>query len=344
MKYSFKADYSEGSHPEILKYLTEVNEIQSDTYGHDEFCKLASDRIKETFGLPNANVQFLASGTLTNVTALCSMLKSYEGVIAPSSGHINVHETGAIEAAGHKIIYVDTVDGKLTPAHIEKAMLTYEDEHTVVPRVVYITQSTERATLYTKAEIEAVVASAKSHDLYVYVDGARLAQAFVSEKSDMTPKEFAQLGIDMFYIGGAKNGLLFGEALVVVNEKFSDDIRFYIKQRGGVLGKTRTIGAQFARDFDSDDLWLKTAKHSCDMAKKLYEGMSAQGVELDHECNVNQIFPILQKDAIEKLEELYGFYRYEEIDEKRQRIRLVTSWATPVERVEEFLLDLKNIL
>lgn len=343
MKYSFHADYSEGAHLEILKYLNEINEIQDSTYGYDQFCALAANRIRDTFGVPYADVQYIHAGTLTNIVGLSLMLKPFEGVISPTTGHINVHEAGALEATGHKIIPCIAPDGKLTPELIQEATDTYEDEHTVRPKVVYLTQSSEVATLYSKSEFEAIVRCAKENDLYTFVDGARLPMAFASSSSDISPKEFGALGFDGFYIGGTKNGALLGEALVIVNEKFQVDIRNHMKRLGAINGKTRTIGAQFARMFDEDELWLQTAKHACEMAHSLYEGMSKLGIEFDHESVVNQIFPILDISVIEQLEKEYGFYRYEKVGDSKQKIRLVTSWATPQSAVDEFLKDLSSL-
>ena len=344
MKYSFFADYSEGAHPEILKCLVDHNDDQDLTYGNDKYCALASKRILKRFNIKDGEVHFISSGTLANVVGLSSMLKPFEGIIAPSTGHINVHEAGAIEAVGHKIIYLDTPDGKLTPDHIEKAMLTYEDEHTVIPRILYLTQSTETANLYTKAELKSVIDRAKFHGLYVFVDGARLPMAFASAKSDMTPEEFGALGIDMFYIGGTKNGGLFGEAIVITNPLLQPYFRNHMKQRGAILGKARAIGAQFARFFDEDDLFIKVAKHACKKKKKMYDGLVELGIEFENEALVNQIFPIFETVHLDELEKLYGFYRYEKIGNDKQKIRLVISWATPQSAIEEFLKDVKTIL
>lgn len=344
MKYSFIADYSEGAHPEILKYIVDNNEEQDLTYGNDRFCDLAADRIRTRFNIPNAQVQFVTTGTLANVVGLVSMLKPFEGVISPKTGHINRHEAGALEAAGYKIIPVESNDGKLTPDLIDEAMLTFEDEHTVVPRVVYVTQSTELATLYSKTELEAVIAKAKSLGLYVFVDGARLPMAFASPLSDITPEEFGALGIDMFYIGGTKNGGLIGEAIVVLNDDLKKDIRNHMKQRGTIPGKTRIIGQQFARFFDEDDLWLKTATHACDMTKVLYDGLIELGVEIQHECAVNQVFPIFDESVLPLIEKDYGFEYSKKYPGNERRIRLVTSWVTPQSAVEGFLEDLSIIL
>lgn len=342
MKYSFHADYSEGAHPEILKYLVENNDVQDLTYGYDKFCALAKERIQNTFAIPNADVQFLPAGTITNVVGLSSMLKPFQSVISPTTGHINVHETGALEATGHKINYFDTPDGKITTEIIQAALDVYEDEHTVVPKVVYMTQSTEVATLYTKSEFEEIIKFAKEKDLYTFVDGARLPMAFASPLIDMSPKEFGALGFDAFYIGGTKNGGLFGEALVILNEELQGDIRYYMKRQGAVSGKARSIGSQFARFFDEDDLWLECAKHAVEMAHRLYVGMEKLGASFDHESSVNQIFPILPINVVDALEKDYGFYRYEKVGDDKQKIRLVTSWATKAEVIDEFLEDVKN--
>lgn len=268
MKYSFYDDYSEGCHPAILQYISEHNDEQQLTYGRDEYTKLAAERVKQAFGAPDADVHFLPTGTVCNVIGLKTMLRAVEGVIAPASGHINTHETGALEAHGHKIIWVDTPDGKLTPELINQALLRYEDEHTVIPKVVYLTQVTELGTVYTKDELKAVINHAKSKGLYTFLDGARLAAAVTCDASGMRAEDMGSFGLDMFYVGGTKNGGMFGEAVVIQNDLFKKDFRHFVKQRGGMMSKGRFLGQQFARFFDEDQLYVAIAKHANDMAPK----------------------------------------------------------------------------
>lgn len=344
MKYSFYDDYSEGVHPKILEYITEHNSDQQLTYGRDEYSKLAADRIKQAFGVPSADVHFMPTGTVCNVVGLKSMLKAIEGVIAPASGHINTHETGALEAHGHKIIWVDTPDGKLTPELIDQALLRYEDEHTVTPRIVYLTQVTELGTVYTKDELQQVVAHAKSKGLYTYLDGARLAMAVASKTADMTMKDMGSLGLDMFYIGGTKNGGMYGEAMVILNDTFKPDFRSYIKQRGGMMSKGRFLGQQFARFFDEDQLWLSAAQHANEMAGLLYDGLKGLGVQFDLTADANQVFPIFENKTIEELNKNYGFYPWNKVDENRTKVRLVCSWSTPKEMVDAFIEDARKVI
>ena len=344
MKYSFYDDYSEGVHPEILKYITEHNLDQQLTYGRDEYSKLAAERIKQAFGVPNADIHFLPTGTASNVIGLKSMLQSYEGVIAPASGHINTHEAGALEATGHKIIWVDTPDGKLTAELIDQALLRYEDEHTVVPRVVYLTQVTELGTVYTKDELVKIIAHVKSKQLYTYLDGARLAMAIASKSADLTTQYVGNLGLDMFYIGGTKNGGMFGEAIVIQNDTFKPYFRNIIKQHNGMMSKGRFLGQQFARFFDDDNLWLTLANHANEMAAKLYNGLKELGIEFDTTADANQLFPILDNAVIEKLRQDYGFYDWEKVGDNKTKVRFVCSWATPENKVDEFLADIKQVL
>lgn len=344
MKYSFYDDYSEGVHPEILKYIGEHNLDPQLTYGRDEYSILAATRIKKFFGIPEADVHFLPSGTVCNVVGLKSMLRAIEGVIAPASGHINTHETGALEAHGHKIIWVDTPDGKLTPTLIDKALEQYEDEHTVIPKVVYLTQVTELGTVYTKEELRTVVDYAKSKSLYTFLDGARLAMAVTSKAANMTIEDVGGLGLDMFYIGGTKNGGMYGEALVIQNDTFKKDFRHYVKQRGGMMAKGRFIGLQFARFFDEDNLWLNLASHANEMSQLLFDGLSGLGVEFDLAADANQVFPILDNKVYEQLSQDYGFYPWCKVGSTKTKARLVCSWVTPIEQIEAFIADTKRII
>lgn len=344
MNYLFYDDYSEGVHPEILQYISEHNLDQQLGYCKDDYCKLGADRIKCSFGIQNADIHFIPNGTIANVIGLASMLKPFEGVISPDSGHINTHEAGALEATGHKIIWVEAPDGKLTPDRIDIGLGRYEDEHTVVPRAVYLTQSTELGTAYTKQELEQVIAHAKSKGLFVYLDGARLAMALANKSFGLTMESFGQLGLDIFYVGGLKNGGLYGEAMVVLNDELKPNFRNHMKHRGGLMAKGRFMGQQFARFFDEDGLWLLLAEHANKMADKLQKGLKALGIEFDLESGTNQIFPILSNDLLAKLQKDYGFYEWNKVDTNRTKVRLVCSWATPEDKVDEFIESVKRAL
>jgi threonine aldolase len=344
MKHNFSDDYSEGAHPDILKYIMEHNSGQQPVYGKDEYCRLATERIKKTFNVEQSDIHFLPSGTSCNVIGLKAMLKAYEGVISPVSGHINAHETGAMEAAGHKIIPVETPDGKLSSDLIDQALASYEDEHTVAPRVVYLTQVTERGTVYTKDELAEIIDHAKAKNLYVFLDGARLSTAIASKSAKLTTKDVGRLGLDMFYIGGTKNGGLYGEALIIQNDEFKPFFRHIIKQRNGMMSKGRFLGLQFARFFDEDGLWLQLAYHANAMAERLYVGLKELGVEFDLEAHANQLFPIMDNSLVARLRQDYGFRDWGRVDDKRTKVRLVCSWATPRDKVDEFLADVKRAI
>jgi threonine aldolase len=342
MKYFFFDDCSEGVHPEILKLIEKHNTDQQRGYSNDEYTKEAGRRIKKVIQNDSVDVHFVTGGTQANLVCLASMLKPFEGIIAPTSGHIATHESGAIEATGHKIITVESVDGKLTCAGIAQGLTTYENEHTVVPRVVFLTQTTELGTVYTLKELQEVSAYAKSKGLYVYLDGARLGTAVTSEQAGMTLTEIAQC-VDMFYIGGTKNGGIFGEAIVIINDAFKANFRNHLKQRGALLVKGRFLGLQFMRFFDGDDLYLKLGAEANRKSKLLYQGLKELGVEFKTEPATNQIFPILSNTLIKKLEQDYGFYFWEKRDESHSVIRLVCSWATSEEAIDTFVEDFRKL-
>ena len=343
MKYSFYDDYSEGVHPELLKFIADNNDDQQLGYGNDDYCNLATARLKTAFGLPDADVHFLPNGTIANVVSLVSMLQPFEGVISPDSGHINTHEAGALEATGHKIHWIEAADGKLTPALIDKVMTRHEDEHTVVPRVVYLTQATELGTTYTHDELVAVIAHAKQKGLYTFLDGARLAMALANESLGFTLKNFGELGLDMFYVGGTKNGGLYGEAVMISNDALKQNFRNHMKQRGSLMAKGRFMGQQFARFFDNDNLWMRLATHANEQANRLYAGLEALGIEFDSPPGTNQIFPIFENSLMGKLREDYGFHVWNKVDDTKTKVRLVCSWSTQPENVDDFISAVQRL-
>ena len=340
--YSFKNDYSEGAHPEILKNIMALNAEQNEGYGKDKYSQLASALIKEQIAQPEAEVHFLVGGTQTNLTALAAFLRPYEAIIAPKSGHILVHETGAIEATGHKVIAVDSNLGKIEPQQILAVLKEHTDEHMVKPKLVYISQPTEIGTLYSKAELNKISELCKQKNLYFYIDGARLGSALVSEKNTTNLSELASLA-DAFYIGGTKNGALFGEALVICRQELQADFRFHIKQRGAMLAKGQFLGVQFWTLFQ-DQLYYQLAKQANEMAKILKTALQNLECQFLVDTYTNQIFPILNKQTIKVLENKYSFYVWQEIDANYAAIRLVTSWATKEQIVREFIADLTNML
>lgn len=336
-KYSFKNDYSEGAHPAILQRLMETNLQQTIGYGEDEFCDEARAWIK-TYLQKDSAIHFVSGGTQANLIVISSMLKPHESVIAVESGHIAVHETGAIEATGHKVNTVPTIDGKMTIDEIQNVLNLHTDEHMVKPKMVYISNSTEVGSVYTKAELTAIYDFCQKNKLYLFVDGARLGSALTSSKSDLTLEDFANL-TDVFYIGGTKNGALIGEAIIINTPQLNEDFRYHIKQKGGMLAKGRLIGIQFAEMF-KNDLFFEMGKHANAMAKKLAEGIAAKGYDFLTVPSSNQIFPILPQQEIERLHEKFEFFVWQKIDEEHSAVRLVTSWATPEEQVDHLLNQL----
>jgi threonine aldolase len=339
-KYSFFNDYSEGAHPTILDLLAKTNLAQETGYGEDAFSVQAADLLKQAIGNPAAAAHFVSGGTQANLIVLAALLKPYESVVAARTAHIAVHEAGAIEATGHKIHTVETADGKLTPALIQAVVDQHTDEHMVKPRAVFISNSTEVGTAYTRSELAALAQCCRDNRLYLYLDGARLGSALVSAGSDLTLPDLGRL-VDVFYVGGTKNGALIGEAIIINHPALQGDFRYHLKQRGALLAKGRLLGIQFVGLF-SDGLYFELARHANAMAAKLVGGLAAQGFRFLTDSTTNQIFPILPDALIAELQPSYGFYVWSRADAGHSAIRLVTSWATPEEAVAEFIADVKT--
>ena len=340
--YSFRNDYSEGAHPKVLQALTETNLLQTCGYGTDPICRETADLIRELCKAPQADVHFLVGGTQTNQVVIAALLAPYEAVIATHAAHINTHETGAIEATGHKVCDISAPDGKLTPALVE-AVLTQHNgtEHMVLPRMVYVSDTTEVGTVYTKEELTALRRCCDEHGLLLYLDGARLGSALTAPSNDLTLADVAAL-TDAFYIGGTKNGALFGEALVL--SKPHAHFRWHMKQRGAVLAKGRLLGVQF-RALLEDGLYFDIARHANTQAQRLAAGLEALGIPFAAPAVSNQLFHILKNDTIARLQEQgYEFETDHAVDADHTCIRLVTSWATPDQAVADFLQALKSIL
>lgn len=337
--YSFTNDYSEGAHPKIMEALMKSNFEQCDGYGLDKYCLQASELLKNQVENEDIDIHYLVGGTQTNATFISSALKPYQAVIAADSGHINVHETGAIEATGHKVITRAHYDGKLTVAMIESILLEHTDEHMVEPKMVYISQTTEYGSIYTFEELKQLYYFCHQNDLYLYVDGARLGSA-LALKGTPSLKDLVNYS-DAFYIGGTKMGALFGECLVIVNDKLKSDFRYNIKQRGAMLAKGRLLGIQFKELF-SNDLYFEIGKHENMMADILRAGL--KDFEMFIESPSNQVFPILPKTLINELEKDYSFIVMEEIREGYCCIRLVTSWATKKVEVENFIKKIHQFI
>lgn len=338
--YSFKNDYSEGTHPRILNALMESNLEQTDGYGEDCYCIRAVELLKEKIKLSNIDIHFLSGGTQTNLTAISAFLRPHEAAIAANTGHILVHETGAIEATGHKVISIDVNDGKLNPGHIKSALDAHTDEHMVKPKLVYISNPTEIGTIYKKSELEELSSFCRENNLILYMDGARLGSALCSGENDIELSDLGRL-TDAFYIGGTKNGALLGEALVICKESLKEDFRFFMKQKGALLAKGRVLGIQFLELF-KDDLYFDLARHANNMAGLLSREIESMGYKFMIHSPSNQIFPILPNKVIEKLQEKFSFYIWSKVDDDNSSIRLVTSWATREDAVNAFIEGLKK--
>ncbi len=340
--YSFKNDYSEGAHPRILQALVETNLEQLEGYGLDRYSLEAAELIKKKIQRSDVDIHLLTGGTQTNLTALSAFLRPHEAAISASTGHINTHETGSIEATGHKIVTVNVVDGKLNPSHLQDVLNSHTDEHMVKPKLVYISNSTEIGTIYIKNELEQLRAFCDDNSLLLFMDGARLGSALCSKKNDIQISDLPKL-VDAFYIGGTKNGALLGEALVICRDSLKADFRYYMKQRGAILAKGRLVGIQFLELF-RDDLFFDLASHANKMADKLKAEISKANISFLTDSPSNQIFPILPNSVISELQNKYGFYIWEKVDGDYSAIRLVTSWATKEEAVDAFIEDLKKLL
>lgn len=336
--YSFKNDYSEGAHSRILNALVETNLEQTDGYGTDQYTERSVNLLKKKIDREDVDIHLLVGGTQVNLTAISAFLRPHQAAIGADTSHINCHETGAIEATGHKVITMKTNDGKLTPNLIQNVVDSHSDEDMVQPKLVYISNSTELGTLYTKAELIDLHDCCKRNKLLLYLDGARLGSALVAEENDLTLADIAKL-VDAFYIGGTKNGALFGEALVICNDELKEDFRYFIKQKGGLLAKGRLLGIQFEELF-KDDLYFELAKHANKMALMLKGAIVDEEYKFLTESFTNQQFPIFPNNLIEKLSEKYSFNIERVIDSNYTAIRLVTSWATKEEIVLEFIEDL----
>lgn len=339
---SFDSDYLEGCLPEILEAFQKTNFEQTPGYGKDIYCDEARDIIREACEAPEADVHFLVGGTQTNVTVIASLLKPYQGAICADTGHINVHETGAVEHTGHKVLAIPNTDGKISAAQIREVLdAHYSDpcaEHTVQPAMVYISFPTELGTIYSKEEMRAISKVCRVAGIQLFVDGARLGYGLASPGCDLTLPDIASLA-DVFYIGGTKQGALFGECIVFRNSLLSKDFRYSIKQNGGMLAKGRLLGIQFAELF-RDGLYFRAAKHAVELAQLLKSSLKEKGYSFLVDSPSNQQFPILKNDDVARLHELFGFEDWTKIDGEHTAVRFCTSWATTRETVDALLSEL----
>ncbi len=341
----FRSDYSQGAHPKVMEALMMTNMEHTDGYGLDGHCEHAGEMIRDLIGREDCDVHMMVGGTPCNVTVIAASLKPYESVIAVRTGHAYFHETGGVEATGHRIVTVNGVNGKLTPELIDSAWEEYEDEHTPLPRMVYISQPTEIGSIYSKAEMKALAEKCREKDMLFYVDGARLASALTCTANDLSLKELAGL-CDAFYLGGTKNGALFGEALVIRNKQINDHFRFMMKRQCGLLAKGRLIGVQFEALLDggADSIYFSMAAHANRMAEKLRKNLTEIGIRFFSDSQTNQIFPILPTDVVRELKKEFFFYEWAPEKDGMIPVRLVTAWGTKETEVDAFWERIRNIL
>ena len=341
----FNNDYAEGCHQSILDALVKTNMEQTLGYGEDDYCAAAREKIRKACGNDNLAVHFLVGGTQTNLTVIDAALRPHQGALCASSGHIHVHETGAVEATGHKVLTLPSTDGKITALQVEQAVLAHRAdgafEHIVQPKLVYISNPTELGTLYTKQELEDLSAVCQKLGLYLFLDGARLGYGLTAKGNDLTMADIARL-CDVFYIGGTKVGALFGEAVVIRNPALAEDFRYIIKQHGGMLAKGRLLGIQFDTLF-TDDLYYKISAHADAMADRLRDTLAEIGAPLLVPGTTNQVFAILPDTLLEELAKTVTFSEQERVSDTHRAVRFCTSWATKAENVDTLCRKLKEL-
>lgn len=339
---SFESDYNNGAHPLILKRFAETNDIRTAGYGEDEFCLSAAEKIRKACGRPDAEVFFLAGGTQTNCIVISSVLRPFEGVIAADSGHISVHEAGAIEYSGHKVIELKGTEGKIDAEQIRSFMINNladeSREHMVLPGMVYISYPTEYGTLYSRKELQGIYDVCREYDMPLFIDGARLGYGLMSPEADITLEDIADL-CDVFYIGGTKVGALCGEAVVFTRSGMPPHFMNFVKKNGALLAKGRLLGVQFDTLF-TDDLYFKISGHAVDMAMKLKRMVREKGYRLFMDSPTNQQFVVLSNDRLKALQENVCVTVWERVDEDHTAVRLASSWAT----TEEDLIELEKYL
>ena len=333
----FHNDYNEACHPAVLNKLQANMGVQMGGYGEDTSCERAAAMIRKACENDQLAVHFLVGGTQANLTVIAAALRPHQAALGANSAHINVHETGAIEATGHKVIALASDDGKITGDQIRSTMLAhYADsahEHTPQPKLVYISNPTELGTIYSLVELEDIASACKAHNLYLYLDGARLGYGLAAAGNDVTFADLARL-TDVFYIGGTKVGAMFGEAVVISNPAIAEDFRYLMKQHGAMLAKGWLLGIQYEALFE-DDLYLKISAHADRMADKLRDSIRCAGYPLLVSGVTNQVFPILPDNLLDKLQENFTFTEQQRVDDNHRAVRFCTSWATKESAVDE---------
>jgi len=361
----FNSDYLEGAHPAVMKLLNETNMAQTDGYGEDEYCDRARRLIREACNAPDALVQFLVGGTQTNMTVISAALRPHQGVLCAQTGHINVHETGAVESSGHKVLALPSEEGKITAEAVQRYVNTHRAdpafEHMVQPGMVYISHPTEVGTSYTKAELADLSRTCRELGLYLFLDGARLAYGLAAEEMNRDKSvedsnkaasgHYEDSGLDLptiaelcdvFYIGGTKCGALMGEAVVITAESLKKDFRYMIKQKGAMLAKGRLLGVQFVALFENG-LYEEIGRHGICLSNKLRKAIKEIGIPLYQENKTNQIFVILEDQVVEALSDRFTLSFTERIDETHVVMRICTSWATSEENVDKLIEALREI-
>ncbi len=340
--YQFQCDYNEGAHPRIMERLMETNFEQTVGYGEDHYCEAARAAVRKAAGREDVDVHFLVGGTQANATVISSILRPYQGVLCATTGHINVHETGAIEHSGHKVLALEAEDGLLTAALIRGAVEAHyaEDgpEHTVQPGMVYISFSSEVGTVYSLSQLREISAVCREYGLPLFIDGARMGYGLASEGCDVTLSDIAALA-DVFYLGGTKQGALFGEAVVIVNDALKKDFRYCIKQNGGMLAKGRLLGIQFLTLFE-DGLYFQLSEHAVSQAMRIRDAFESKGCGFLVQSPSNQQFPILDNATLERLSSDFLFSFWQKVDDSHTAVRFCTSWATRPEAVDALIAAL----
>ena len=338
----FECDYTEGAIPEIMDRMLSTNMEQTSGYGNDAHCIRAKELIKQACGREDLEIHFMVGGTQTNTTVIASVLRPHQGVIAADSGHINVHETGAIESTGHKVLPLPGVNAKITAEQIriycKEHWSDSDHEHIVQPGMVYLSQPTEFGTIYSKQELQEIQEVCREYELCMYVDGARLGYGLVAQSNDVSLKDMPEL-CDIFYIGGTKVGALFGEAVVICNPVYGKDFRYLMKQHGGMLAKGRLLGIQFETLFENDN-YMKAAGEAVRLAMKLKTALAEKGYEFYIPSETNQQFVIMNKNRMNILAEKYAFSNWCWLDEDHAAVRFCTSWATKEENIDALIADL----
>lgn len=342
----FNNDYAEGCHEAVLNALVRTNSEQTPGYSEDCHCAAAAAKIRKLCGREDLAVHFLVGGTQTNLTVIDAALRPHQGALCAVTGHINVHETGAVEATGHKVLPLPSEDGKITAEQVEKYVLLHRVdgafEHIVQPKLVYISNPTELGTLYNRAELEALSATCRKLGLFLFLDGARLGYGLAAAGNDVTMEDLANL-CDAFYIGGTKVGLLFGEAVVISNPVLAEDFRYIMKQHGGMLAKGRLLGVQFSAILE-DDLYFKISAHADKLADMLRATFDELNIPYLVPGNTNQIFPIMPDTVLNTLAKNFCFTEMERVNDTHRAVRFCTSWATREENVIKLCAELRSLM